>query len=147
MFPWDICSLTGLLNTAIGKCFIWVCHCDDNWKNFIPVHSTLSTSTEIETRHVNRKWSKHYGSLTSLKRWKHKHYFLPFSKGWQLSRLPVCLSEWQSPSKTLSTVKGMNLQILSIWSCSYWEWRQNWQDLSANRIACLTVLCPSLKNL
>lgn len=33
-------------NVATGKFFTWVCHCEDNWKNLTPFHSTPSTNTE-----------------------------------------------------------------------------------------------------
>ena len=31
---------------ATGKYLMWVCHCEDNWKNFTPIHSMPSIWTE-----------------------------------------------------------------------------------------------------
>lgn len=33
-------------NVAIGKCLMWVCHCEESWKYFTPRHSNPSMCTE-----------------------------------------------------------------------------------------------------
>jgi hypothetical protein len=36
---------SGKLKSVTGKCFMCVCHCADNWKNFTPDHSVPSMLT------------------------------------------------------------------------------------------------------